>query len=120
MQHSGEPPRDDSASALQCVSPSNTFASVDDRPLEIAIDDGLPAIDVDPVLFQRVVDNLLDNAHAHGAGIAVTSDVGRGTTRAHHRANRRDVAAQARRIALRKKRAAKSVRRPPRILRATA
>jgi signal transduction histidine kinase len=51
-----------------------------ERPLEVAIDDGLPEIDVDPVLFRRVVDNLLENAHkytpdrAAAIRLAVTRD----------------------------------------------
>lgn len=36
-----------------------------ERPLEVAIADGLPAIDVDPVLFRRVIDNLLENSHKY-------------------------------------------------------
>jgi signal transduction histidine kinase len=36
-----------------------------DRPLEVTIADGLPAIDVDPVLFRRVIDNLVENAHKY-------------------------------------------------------
>jgi signal transduction histidine kinase len=36
-----------------------------DRTLEIKIAPSLPAIDVDPVLFRRVVDNLLENAHKY-------------------------------------------------------
>jgi signal transduction histidine kinase len=36
-----------------------------DRPLELDIAPGLPAIDVDPVLFRRIVDNLLENAHKY-------------------------------------------------------
>lgn len=36
-----------------------------ERPLEVAIDAALPMIDVDPVLFRRVVDNLLENAHKY-------------------------------------------------------
>lgn len=35
------------------------------RPLEISIADDLPDIDVDAVLFRRVIDNLLDNAHKY-------------------------------------------------------
>ncbi|MGN6107898.1 MAG: sensor histidine kinase [Kofleriaceae bacterium] len=33
-----------------------------DRPLELAIGDALPAIHADPMLFRRVIDNLLENA----------------------------------------------------------
>jgi signal transduction histidine kinase len=36
-----------------------------ERPLELDIPDDLPAIDVDPVLMRRVVDNLLENAHKY-------------------------------------------------------
>jgi signal transduction histidine kinase len=36
-----------------------------ERALELDIAPGLPAIDVDPVLFRRVVDNLLENAHKY-------------------------------------------------------
>jgi two-component system OmpR family sensor kinase len=35
------------------------------RPLEIRTAAGLPAIHVDPVLFRRVIDNLLENAHKY-------------------------------------------------------
>lgn len=35
------------------------------RPLEVTTDDDLPAIHVDPVLFRRVIDNLLENAHKY-------------------------------------------------------
>ena len=35
------------------------------RPLVIAVENGLPAIIVDPVLFRRVIDNLLENAHKY-------------------------------------------------------
>jgi signal transduction histidine kinase len=35
------------------------------RPLEVQIDDDLPTIHVDPVLFRRVIDNLLENAHKY-------------------------------------------------------
>lgn len=36
-----------------------------ERPLEVDVVPGLPAIDVDPVLFRRVIDNLLENAHKY-------------------------------------------------------
>ena len=36
-----------------------------ERPLEVAITPDLPEIDVDPVLFRRVVDNLLENSHKY-------------------------------------------------------
>jgi len=36
-----------------------------DRSLEVTIASALPHIDVDPVLFRRVVDNLLENAHKY-------------------------------------------------------
>jgi signal transduction histidine kinase len=36
-----------------------------ERPLEVAVPDSLPEIDVDPVLFRRVIDNLLENAHKY-------------------------------------------------------
>ncbi len=32
------------------------------RPFEVAIEDGLPAVRADPMLFRRVLDNLLENA----------------------------------------------------------
>jgi signal transduction histidine kinase len=36
-----------------------------ERPLEVALDSGDAAIHVDPVLFRRVIDNLLENAHKY-------------------------------------------------------
>jgi signal transduction histidine kinase len=36
-----------------------------DRPLEIEPAAGLPEINVDPVLFRRVIDNLLENSHKY-------------------------------------------------------
>jgi signal transduction histidine kinase len=35
------------------------------RPLEVTTAADVPAIDVDPVLFRRVIDNLLENAHKY-------------------------------------------------------
>jgi signal transduction histidine kinase len=50
-----------------------------DRVLEIEIAPSLPAIDVDPVLFRRVVDNLLENAHKYtpDSGSAIKLEVSR-------------------------------------------
>ena len=36
-----------------------------DRPLELAVAPGLRDIDVDPVMFRRVIDNLLENSHKY-------------------------------------------------------
>ena len=36
-----------------------------DRPLELAVASGLPDIDVDPVMFRRAIDNLLENSHKY-------------------------------------------------------
>jgi len=36
-----------------------------ERPLDVRVDPELAAIDVDPVLFRRVIDNLLENAHKY-------------------------------------------------------
>jgi two-component system OmpR family sensor kinase len=45
------------------------------RPLTVAIDPELPLVRVDPVLFRRVLDNLLENAHKYSpdpsSGIAL-------------------------------------------------
>ncbi|MDB4957915.1 MAG: uncharacterized protein JWO36_5484 [Myxococcales bacterium] len=36
-----------------------------ERPLQLVIAPALPEIDVDPVLFRRVIDNLLENSHKY-------------------------------------------------------
>jgi two-component system, OmpR family, sensor kinase len=36
-----------------------------ERPIEVAIESGLPLLRVDPVLVRRVIDNLLENAHKY-------------------------------------------------------
>jgi two-component system OmpR family sensor kinase len=36
-----------------------------ERPFTVTVASDLPAIDVDPVLFRRVIDNLLENAHKY-------------------------------------------------------
>src|SRR5690606_36646980 len=35
------------------------------RRLHVEVEDDLPAVEVDPVLVRRVIDNLLDNAHKY-------------------------------------------------------
>ena len=42
----------------------------------VAVEAGLPPVDTDPVLLERVVANLVDNALLHGAGRAVRVEVG--------------------------------------------
>ena len=36
-----------------------------ERPLAVSVAESLPGIDVDPVLFRRAIDNLLENAHKY-------------------------------------------------------
>jgi two-component system OmpR family sensor kinase len=36
-----------------------------ERPLETSFDQDLPVVEADPVLFRRVIDNLLENAHKY-------------------------------------------------------
>jgi two-component system, OmpR family, sensor kinase len=40
-----------------------------ERQLNVSVDEHLPPINVDPVLFRRVIDNLLENAHKYTAEI---------------------------------------------------
>jgi signal transduction histidine kinase len=57
---------EDTASEVICERASSRFRSRHPtRPLTTAIDPNLPAVRVDPVLFRRVVDNLLENAHKY-------------------------------------------------------
>jgi signal transduction histidine kinase len=45
------------------------------RPLVVAGADDLPGIDVDPVLFRRVLDNLLENAHKYSPDRAAPIEI---------------------------------------------
>ncbi|HUO48934.1 MAG TPA: ATP-binding protein [Acidimicrobiales bacterium] len=46
------------------------------REVEVDIDDGLPLLHVDPVLLERAVANLVDNALVHGRGRGVRVEAG--------------------------------------------
>ena len=54
-----------------------------ERPFTVTVADELPAIDADPMLFRRVIDNLLENAHKYSPDrstpidLTVTRDVDR-------------------------------------------
>ena len=56
-------------SALASLGPRGTSVSV-------TIDSGVPTIDTDPVLLERIVANLVDNALLHGAGRPVLVEAG--------------------------------------------
>ncbi|HXX68759.1 MAG TPA: HAMP domain-containing sensor histidine kinase [Polyangiaceae bacterium] len=52
------------------------------RPLDLVFEEALPCIEVDPVLFRRVLDNLLENAHKYSPDPAIR--IGLRATRASH------------------------------------
>jgi signal transduction histidine kinase len=54
-----------SPDAIANASAERMRARHPDRPLELAIAPGLREIDVDPVMFRRVIDNLLENSHKY-------------------------------------------------------
>jgi signal transduction histidine kinase len=54
-----------SPEAIATAAAERMLARHPDRPLEVAIAPNLPDIDVDPVMFRRVVDNLLENSHKY-------------------------------------------------------
>ena len=46
-------------------------SSLADRQVDVVLPDGLPLVDVDPLLIVQVLANLVDNANRHGpAGYA--------------------------------------------------
>ena len=47
------------------------------RGVVVSVDTGVPLIETDPVLLERVVANLVDNALLHGAGRSVRVEAGR-------------------------------------------
>ncbi len=52
-------------SEIAKASASRLRARHPNRPLEVEVASDLPAIHVDPVLFRRVIDNLLENGHKY-------------------------------------------------------
>jgi two-component system OmpR family sensor kinase len=53
------------ASEIATAAADRLRAHHPDRPLQVTTGDDVPAIHVDPVLFRRVIDNLLENAHKY-------------------------------------------------------
>lgn len=53
------------ASEIAVAAADRLRARHPERPLEVSAAPELPAIHVDPVLFRRVIDNLLENAHKY-------------------------------------------------------
>ena len=63
-------------SAIATTAAERLKARHPDRSLELTIAAELPTIDVDPVLFRRVVDNLLENAHKYTPDLAMPIKLG--------------------------------------------
>jgi two-component system, OmpR family, sensor kinase len=58
--------REEMAAGALCERSAERFrAKHPARPLEVAIGPGIPVLEADPVLFRRVFDNLLENAHKY-------------------------------------------------------
>jgi signal transduction histidine kinase len=50
------------------------------RPLEISVENNLPNVDADPVLFRRVLDNLLENSHKYTPNPSAVITIGASAT----------------------------------------
>jgi two-component system, OmpR family, sensor kinase len=69
----GEAPEAGFALHREDVAPKAIVAGASDRfvahhpgrPLDVSVEEDLPEVSVDPVLFRRVIDNLLENAHKY-------------------------------------------------------
>jgi two-component system OmpR family sensor kinase len=59
------------ASEIAVAAADRLRARHPERPLEVAIAADVPVIHVDPVLFRRVIDNLLENAHKYTPDLVV-------------------------------------------------